>query len=337
MKQLSKNQIKTFNLLNIGQRGVGKTVFLAGSYAELHSTHQNTHQKRLWFDCQDSQEREKIEKIFSYIAQNGQYPPPTLKITNFNFSLKRQSWRGVQTLCHFRWWDLPGECCNINNPDFQRLVLTSHGCCVFVNAAALVHTPTYQKVFENTLDQVAKIASIVEQHNLKYPLALIFTKCDLLIGATMSGSLESEEKAQPLFARLEAVKAQYKNFYSAIPIVYHSGSAKLKAKGAATSLLWLVSELRELDREQPQQELGTRLMQSSSESLKTVSGLENLYSLRLLPSTWKSIFLSLIILSILSIDLIEIAVLLFTLYPLTPAAKPLQNPEQRLTTEYEQR
>lgn len=335
MKQLSKNQLKTYNLLSIGQRGVGKTVFLAGSYAELYSTDQNPHQKQLWFDCQDSQELEKIEKILSYVAQNGQYPPPTLKITNFNFSLKRHSWRGVQTLCHFRWWDLPGECCNINNPDFQRLVLTSHGCCVFVNAAALIHTPTYQKILDNTLEQVIKIASIAEQHNLKYPLALIFTKCDLLISTAMLGSLD-EEKVQPLFARLEAVKAQYKNFYSAIPIVYHSGSASLQAKGTATSLLWLVSELRQLDREQSQQELGTRLMQSTN-SLKKVSKLEKLYSLRLLPLTWKNIFLSLIILSILSIDLIEIGVLLFTLCPLTPAAKPIQNPEQRLNIEYEQR
>jgi len=42
---------KTFNLLSIGQRGVGDS--LAGSYAELHSNSQDNPQQ-LWFDRQDT-------------------------------------------------------------------------------------------------------------------------------------------------------------------------------------------------------------------------------------------------------------------------------------------
>jgi len=69
---------------------VGKTVFLAGSYAELHSPTQ-TDGAQLWFDCQDSQAQENIEDILNYIGETGEYPPPTMKVTNFNLSLKRHS------------------------------------------------------------------------------------------------------------------------------------------------------------------------------------------------------------------------------------------------------
>ena len=54
-----KNSTKKFNLLSIGHRGVGKTVFIAGSYAELHSDIQIGQPQQLWFDCQDTQEQEK--------------------------------------------------------------------------------------------------------------------------------------------------------------------------------------------------------------------------------------------------------------------------------------
>ena len=59
------SQTKTFNLLSIGQRGVGKTVFLVGSYAELQANHLTSHPQKLWFDCQTNQVQENLEKIMS--------------------------------------------------------------------------------------------------------------------------------------------------------------------------------------------------------------------------------------------------------------------------------
>lgn len=96
-------QTKPFNLLSIGQRGVGKTVFLVGSYAELQANYLTAHPQKLWFDCQTNQVQENIEKILNYIVQTNQYPPPTMKIVNFSFSLKRQRLWGEQTLCNFTW------------------------------------------------------------------------------------------------------------------------------------------------------------------------------------------------------------------------------------------
>ena len=139
------SQTKTFNLLSIGQRGVGKTVFLVGSYAELQAKHLTSHPQKLWFDCQNNQVQENLEKILDYIVQNNQYPPPTMKIVNFSFNLKRQSLWGEQTLCNFTWNDIPGEICDIHNLEFRNMVFNSHGCCVFIDAYALKHKPTYYK------------------------------------------------------------------------------------------------------------------------------------------------------------------------------------------------
>ena len=245
MKLLSKTPTKIFNLLSIGQRGVGKTVFLAGSYVELHADGQTKRATQLWFDCQDSLNQENIEKILSYIAQTGHYPPPTMKATNFNFSLKRNSQWGVQTLCHFRWWDVPGEICNVYNRDFRSMVSTSHGCCVFIDAHALVQEDTYLQDLENVIEQVMAIASLVSLNGLKYVFALILTKSDLIAPDLLSHK-HIENYLQPLTTRLDAVKVNYQTFYSLIPICNNEGASTLKATGAAAPFLWLVWELSKI-------------------------------------------------------------------------------------------
>lgn len=266
MNFFSRNSPKIFNLLSIGQRGVGKTVFLAGSYAELQLNIQDESQtQEFWFDCQDYQVQDNIEQLLGYVAHTGQYPPATMKITNFNFSLKRQNLWSEKTLCQFQWWDIPGEICNIrNHREFQRMVLMSHGCCVFIDAEALVRDRDYLKSFEEIVRQVMGIASLVNQRGLQYPLALIFTKCDLLQLGPLS-QLQIEENLQPLITVLDSAKANYKRFYSAIPIVSTQGVSILKAKGAAEPVLWLTSELRKIHNWQWHSDLGTGLMQNATE------------------------------------------------------------------------
>lgn len=238
MNLLSEPATKTFNLLSIGQRGVGKTVFLAGSYAELHSPNQTNPLRELRFDCQNNQVQANINKILNYVVQTGQYPPPTIKITNFNFSLKRYT----ETLSHFRWWDIPGEICNIRQPDFHKMVASSHGCCVFIDAYALVHNKAYLQAFEEITTQVVALATLVNLNRLKYAFALILTKCDLLEPGSLSRQ-QIEERLQPLTTHLDAVRANYQTFYSSIPIVDSEGASSLKATGTADPLLWLVCEL----------------------------------------------------------------------------------------------
>ena len=232
---------ETFNLLSIGQRAVGKTVFLAGSYAELHADSLRKRSGQLWFDCQDSQGQENMERLLSYIVQTGKYPPATMKIMNFSFSLKRHRLWGAQTLCYFRWLDIPGEICNIQNRDFRVMVSNSHGCCVFIDADALVHNNAYLNALEDVIKQVMVIASLVCLNDSSYPFAVILTKCDRLKPNLLSQKIE--KALQPLTTRLDAVKANYQIFYSLVSIVHVEGASNIRAIGAAAPLLWMGLEL----------------------------------------------------------------------------------------------
>ncbi len=305
---VAENATKTFNLLSIGRRGVGKTVFLAGSYAELHGNIQTERPQQLWFDCQDTQEQTNIEDILSYIVQSGQYPPPTTKIRNYNFSLKRHNLSGAQTLCHFRWWDIPGEICNMQNQDFRQIMSNSHGCCVFIDAYALVHTNTYVQALKDIIEQLVMVmVSLISLNGLKYAFALILTKCDLLEPGLLSQQ-RLKDGLQPLITRLDAVKANYQTFYSSIPIVHTESGSTLRPKGAAAPLLWLVLELSKdhnpdlmnnllewvtpllPSRFQPGQDLADA-MQSVIKPADKASKVKNSFGLYLLPSTRRSILL----------------------------------------------
>jgi tetratricopeptide (TPR) repeat protein len=261
MNGLSQSNLPVFNLLSIGQRGVGKTVFLAGSYVELQGSRTQDSKRSLWLECQDSQGKENLEAVLDYIARTGEYPPPTMKITDFNFSLNAHSPQGDKKLCSFRWWDVPGESCNFRDPDFQKMVLNSHSCCVFINGYALVNNPEYIHRFEDSFKQVVAIASLVKEHGLDYGFALIFTQCDLLEPGPVS-QLQIEEHLQPLLARLDAVNAKYQRFYSAIPITAHQQNFQLSATGGAAALVWLLGELNRSEPFQERRTLESGLKQS---------------------------------------------------------------------------
>lgn len=250
MKLLPPLKPPTFNLLSLGERGVGKTVFLVGSYAELNST-ANTSTvsdapdvplKSLWFESQYPPEKELLDSILNYIAQTGHYPPPTLKITDFHFAFKQRQRFGVKTLSYFRWWDIPGEYCNFENPYYQTMVLNSHSCCVFINADRLLRDPNYGQNIETLTKQIISLARLVDRGVLAYRFALIFTQCDRLVSGTMV-PLQIEEKIQGLIRELDSVDAQYQRFYSGIPIVEQEGQFLLQSNGVSSAFLWLVAEL----------------------------------------------------------------------------------------------
>jgi len=315
-----KTSTKTFTLLSIGHRTVGKTVFLAGSYAELHSRSQTDSSQQLWFDCQNTQVQSNIEHILSYIVQTGEYPPATIKITNFDFSLKlkHHSLQNTKTLCHFCWRDIPGEYCNLRNLEFQEMAFTSHGCCVFIDAYALVrHNKAYLQVFENIIKQVMAIANLFCLNGSKYAFALILTKCDLLEPGSLGGQ-QLEADLQPLTTRLDAVKANYQTFYSFIPISRTEVASTLKPKGAAAPFLWLVWELSKAHNPstmnnllefvtpllpsplQPQQAMVQRALQSQIKVAGTP--IKKIFSLHLRLASWKYIWLmALVMVSLLGV------------------------------------
>ena len=125
------------------------------------------------------------------------------------------------------------------------MVSTSHGCCVFIDAHALVKVDTYLQELEDIIEQVMAIASLVSLNGLKYVFALILTKSDLIEPALLSHQ-QIESYLQPLTTRLDAVRGNYQIFYSLIPISCVEGASTLKATGAAAPFLWLVWELSKI-------------------------------------------------------------------------------------------
>jgi tetratricopeptide (TPR) repeat protein len=252
---------KTFRLLSLGQRGVGKTVFLASNCTEVLHPSQGTNSKQdLRFECQDAELRENIEKLVDYTVRTGQYPPPTFKISDFCFSLKRKTLRGDETLCDLSWFDIPGELCDINNIEFQTILLSSHGCCVFVDSYALLNEEKYIETLEPMINQLEAIVSLVNQHGLSYPFSFICTKCDLL-EQTPIQFIQLEEKLRPITKRLELAKAHYRQFYAAVPIIHGGKDGLIQSKGATAPLLWLISELNKIHGTDAQLNLGNSINQ----------------------------------------------------------------------------
>lgn len=247
----------TFSILCLGQRGVGKTVFLAGSYAELHSSAASATFPDWNFECQDNQDWQNLQTIFSYIQKTGSYPPPTMKITDFQFSLQFRPRRENQTV-NLRWWDVPGEQCNFQDAEFQKLVLDSHSCCVLVDAYRLVNDPDYQPELAILRKQVGAIANLIADRHLPYAFAIIFTQCDRLDSGPIA-QLQVEEKLQDFMAHLQSLPVKYQRFFAGVPIVAEGDDFKLAPSGAASALLWLVSELTKAPKYHAQQSLGMAL------------------------------------------------------------------------------
>ncbi len=266
---MASHPLPTFNLLSIGHRGVGKTVFLAGSYSELRSGSQVA-TKDVWFEGTDKQAQETIEKLLGYMKHTGQYPPATMKITDFSFTAKSKGRRQDKEICQFRWSDIPGEICRLDNPDFEAMLLNSHGCCVFIDAGALVQDANYLAQLEETIKQVEVISSLAAQSGLKYIFAIILTKCDLL-DAGPAKLIKIEQKLRTLTARLEAAHTVYRRFYSSISIIPAGGTSLVKAEGASVPILWLVSELSKAYQSQAPQNLGSSFEQTLSNTQPAAS------------------------------------------------------------------
>ncbi len=261
---------KTFNLLSLGHRGVGKTVFLAANCAEvLRFGTEPKQDQSLWFECQDAEVQQNIEKLVDYTIRTGKYPPPTFKIDDFSFDFKRSTVTGDQTICNFSWFDIPGEWCNIHNQEFQSILLSSHGCCVFIDSYALLHQESYLQTLEQLMTQLEAIVTMVNQYGqsrFKYPFALICTKCDLIEQIPIR-FLQLEEKLRLITKRLDLAKAYYRRFYVAVPILSDGQGGIVQVKGTTVPLLWLMSELNKIHGTQ-QLNLGDSIEQMMSFSME---------------------------------------------------------------------
>ncbi len=240
-----KKNIPTFNLLSIGPRGVGKSVFLAGTYADVRSGRQAS-SSDIRFEGGDDKTKETLENLLDYIERTGQYPPPTMQVTGFTFKGTSPR-RHNRTLCNFRWADVPGEVCRLDNRAFEAMLLDSHGCCVFIDALALVQDPNYQVQLDEVAEQLEVMASLATQSGLRYLFALILTKCDdLPAGSTTL--IQIEQKFRKLTMRLDEAHAIYRQFYSSVSIISSGKRSVAVSKNTSAPLSWMLSELYKASR-----------------------------------------------------------------------------------------
>lgn len=237
-------KLKIFNILSIGQRGVGKTVFLAGSHIELQDRErfQKDYDRYLWFECENKESEDNLSQIVRYIEKNGEYPPPTMKITDFTFNLCWINSAKPQKLCTFIWSDIPGEICENNVSEFREMVYASQGCCVFIDIKALVDLDSYLAKLSGVMEQVAVIANLTKLNNLNYPFSIVMTKCDL-ISPEPASKERLERRLQELTKYLRNLGINYRVFFSFIPIDKTVEKAIVQPQGAAIALLWLVAEV----------------------------------------------------------------------------------------------
>jgi len=230
----------SYNFLNIGERGVGKTVFFSACYLECH---QDKEQQRLiWFDCENKEVRQTIDEILLYVAKTGKYPPATLKITNFECALKQRHQRGSKTIGRVQWWDTPGEICNINNASFITILGNTDGFCLFLDAPSLVKMSDSITALTQFLRPLQEVIELISHQTLDLPLALILTKCDYLPEHPLYWQ-RLKKALQPLTMKLGELGVNYQIFYSEIPIAIADGVSTLQLNRVGTPIYWLFSEI----------------------------------------------------------------------------------------------
>jgi len=230
----------SYNFLNIGERGVGKTVFFSACYLECHQD--KSQQRLIWFDCEDKEVRQTIDEILIYVAKTGKYPPATLKITNFEFALKQRHQRGSKTIGRVQWWDTPGEICNINNPSFTTILGNTDGFCLFLDAASLVRVADSVATLTQVLRPLQEVIELISHQTLDLPLAVILTKCDYLPEHPLYWQ-RLKKSLQPLTMKLGELGVNYQLFYSEIPIAIADGVSTLQLNRVGTPIYWLFSEI----------------------------------------------------------------------------------------------
>lgn len=234
---------KTLSLLSLGHRGVGKTVFLAASHIELNKRGPKEQTWKGWcgFDFDDERSRRNIGTLLASIERTGIYPPPTPTVSDFTLRLSlKLSPISLGTLCRFRWQDVPGELCVQKNQQLKSMVMAAHGCCLFIDAPALVDGGDHLGM-SNTVDQAMSIAVLATNNRLVMPFAVVLTKCDML--ARRAGvELRLQERLDELVGPLVALVPSCRIQCCQAPVEPLGEQYRLQPSGCAEVLVWLMQK-----------------------------------------------------------------------------------------------
>ena len=234
---------KTYSLISVGKRGAGKTVFLSGIFAALQKEYSLTNNPSFWLDSDDQDTKDNIGNILAYIAKTGNYPPATLRLNHFAFSLHQRMEDIEQTLCQFYWWDAPGESCRLYNPAFVSMISQADGGCFFIDANELLECVKNNLEDGSILNQLDTLATVIAHNCLTFPLAIVLTKCDLFSKDTPSWQ-ELNYRLFTLKQKLSSLAINYQIFYSSFIINTVDKKNILYSKTASKPLLWLLKQIQ---------------------------------------------------------------------------------------------
>jgi GTPase SAR1 family protein len=126
------------------------------------------------------------------------------------------------------------------------MVLNADGYCAFLDATTIVKGANNQDALTKAFESVKSIAEVISSNNLRHPIAIVLTKCDLVQNDTSDWQI-LERNLKPLKKLLDKLQVNYQIFCSAIPVVDNNGISMLRTAEAANPVLWLVSKLRNAD------------------------------------------------------------------------------------------
>jgi GTPase SAR1 family protein len=250
----SESPVRHHNFLSIGARGVGKTVFFVGHYGQSTQS-LSSDDVSLQFDCHEAETKETIYKIDKYVAKMGKYPPATMKMTNFDFLVQKNTENDGTPLCEVCWWDTPGESCQLYNPAFLTMMLSVDGSCLFLDGQRLVKSAENLKEVQEQLQPIQTYGDLLHHNGFHYPIALILTKCDLLTNEKDWKTLKQTLK--PLRQHWDELGINYRLFYSEIPIVEQEEGYTLQVRSKENALTWLVEVAQANEKSKPKVAIAT--------------------------------------------------------------------------------
>jgi Double-GTPase 2 len=231
----------TFTFQLIGQRGVGKTVFLATMSSQYDVL------AEYGLCSADVQTENQIQQILTFMRNNGSYPPATNRSIPFTFDLyPKGSSENRKPLCTFRWEDIPGEICQLWDEGFNYSTANSSGCLIFVDAHALMTKPDYTENLDQLNDLLLPLVNIVALNGIAYPVAVVLTKCDMVGTLTTQLTDILQERLQPIIRGLKRFNIAHKVFYSSLSLTRlgNAGSYTLTVGNTESPLLWLIEEIQ---------------------------------------------------------------------------------------------
>lgn len=229
----------------IGHPGVGKTVFSLAAYTRAREVLRTLGRNSLGLSCADPKTKEFVDASTYLMRHSGCYPASTMRPDSLCFQLynlhANTSFWAEKTihLCNFTFQDLPVA---QGDP-----ILSAAGSCIFVDAPALLNTPTYQNHFFTILRTIQLFTDLLQES--KHSFAIVLTKCDLL-ELTSECRRAIRNALSPLNSMLERSNQPHRTFYSSLALgaVPNTKSHFLLIGDSASALLWLFDQIHPLNR-----------------------------------------------------------------------------------------